>query len=302
MDHKLILFDRVEMIRTVITKYQEENFYLAFSGGKDSLVVHHLLDLALPGNQIPRVFINTGIEYDSLVELVKTMAKADKRFRIYPAGVNIAQMLEKKGYPFKSKEHSRRLKTFQLSGLCKSVQSYLTGLRGDNKASKFICPSVLKYQFDEGFNIKVSDDCCNQLKKNPSRRYEREFRKPIRITGLRTAEGGQRANRTECVVLDAKTGKLKNFKPINPCNDEFIDWFIEEQGIKLCELYYPPFNFKRTGCKGCPYSIEIQEQLTLMEMYLPNERKQCERVWEPVYKEYRRLGYRLDKDEQLKLF
>ena len=71
MDNELILFDRLEVIRLTIEKYGEENFYLSFSGGKDSTVVHHLLDMAVPGNRIPRVFSNTGIEYNAIVEYVR---------------------------------------------------------------------------------------------------------------------------------------------------------------------------------------------------------------------------------------
>jgi hypothetical protein len=36
-----------------------------------------------------------------------------------------------------------------------------------------------------------------------------------------------------------------------------------------------------------------------MERLLPAERKQCEYIWKPVYEEYRRLGYRLRKDETI---
>ena len=83
---------------------------------------------------------------------------------------------------------------------------------------------------------------------------------------------------------------------------EWEDWFIQEYNIQLCELYYPPYNFERTGCKGCPYNIRIQEELALLEKYLPEERKQCEYLWHPVYEEYRRIGYRLTSEEQTKLF
>ena len=62
-ENEFLLEDRIGVIRDTINKWGEENFYLSFSGGKDSTVVHHLLDMALPNNRIPRVFINTGIEY-----------------------------------------------------------------------------------------------------------------------------------------------------------------------------------------------------------------------------------------------
>lgn len=40
----------------------------------------------------------------------------------------------------------------------------------------------------------------------------------------------------------------------------------------------------------------------LMDEAVPNERKQCEILWKPVYEEYRRIDYRLTKSEQIKLF
>lgn len=32
-----------------------------------------------------------------------------------------------------------------------------------------------------------------------------------------------------------------------------------------------------------------------MEKYLPDEKRQCELIWGPVYDEYRRIKYRLIK-------
>lgn len=66
-DNELLLQDRIEKIQQIISKYGEENFYLSFSGGKDSTVLSALLDMALPDNKIPRVYANTGyrIEHDT---------------------------------------------------------------------------------------------------------------------------------------------------------------------------------------------------------------------------------------------
>ena len=41
-----------------------------------------------------------------------------------------------------------------------------------------------------------------------------------------------------------------------------------------------------------------QKQLDIMEELLPNEKKQCELIWKPVYDEYRRIDYRLRKEEK----
>ena len=80
MDNETLLFDRLEMIKTTINKYGEDKFYISFSGGKDSTVLHYLVDMALPNNKIPRVFSNTGVEHRKIVEFVKSLAENDKRF------------------------------------------------------------------------------------------------------------------------------------------------------------------------------------------------------------------------------
>lgn len=43
-DFELTLWDRLEMIRAVLQTVPYENIYLSFSGGKDSTVLHHMLD------------------------------------------------------------------------------------------------------------------------------------------------------------------------------------------------------------------------------------------------------------------
>lgn len=283
------------MIRKTIEKYGEENFYISFSGGKDSTVLHHLIDEAIPGNKMPRVFINTGIEYEFIRKYVIDLKQKDGRFVIFNSNVNITKMLHDKGYPFKSKEHSCKLSMFQKKGTeTKSVSKYI------NEKS-FGCPDILKYQFTDEFDLKISDRCCYELKKHPIQRYEKETGRNISILGLRMGEGGQRANHEGCTVFD-RNHSLKKFKPLNPCSDEFIEWYLHKRNIKLCSLYSPPYNFKRTGCKGCPYAIDLQDQLEVMEKYFPNERKQCELIWKPVYQEYRRIGYRLKKIEESRLF
>lgn len=63
-ENEFLLQDRISKIKSINEQYDlENNAYLSFSGGKDSTVLHYLLDEALPENKIPRLFLNTGIEY-----------------------------------------------------------------------------------------------------------------------------------------------------------------------------------------------------------------------------------------------
>lgn len=293
IDNDLMLLDRIQKIQAINEQYDLlKNAYLSFSGGKDSTILHYLIDLALPNNSIPRVFINTGIEYKMLVNFVKDLAIHDDRIKIIAPSNNIKETLNKYGYPFKSKQHSHNLEIYwrnkENNEYNLSLKRYL-GIIESNTI--FRCPKKLQYQFTKEFNLKCSDQCCNKLKKEPVGIWQKENNRTITLTGMRKEEGGQRAS-INCIVTN-KENKLLKFHPLLVVTEEWEEWFIKNQNIKLCDLYYEPYNFKRTGCKGCPFSLDLQKQLTIMETYLPNEREQCEAIWKPVYNEYRRIKYRL---------
>lgn len=293
-DYELLEIDRIAKIQSINKQYDlENNAYLSFSGRKDSTVLHYLLDLALPNNKIPRVFINTGIEYLEIVKFVKGLAANDDRFVLISPTKNIKNILEEYGYPFKSKEHSQRIYEFNRNSKAPFLKRYITGIDKNGNSTIFKCPKKLLYQFEERGKYKYSHMCCFKLKKEPAVKWQKENNKSIVITGMKRVEGGNRVN-INCIVT-SKSNKLKKFHPLTVVTDEWEDWFIETHNIKLCKLYYPPFNFKRTGCKGCPFAPDLQHILDIMERLLPAEKAQCEKLWAPVYEEYRCIGYRLRK-------
>lgn len=288
---EFILVDRIQKIKQIITEYGEDNFYISFSGGKDSTVLSALVDMALPNNQIPRVYADTGIELNMIRDFVLEMQKTDNRIVIIKPSIPIKSMLERDGYPFKSKKHAKKLGTYQRNGWTKTTQDYLYP---SNECKRFACPKILRYQFSEDFKLKVDYKCCVNLKEKPLYEWQKENHRQIAIIGIMKSEGGIRA-KGKCLAFNNK--KLKAFQPLIPVTKEWEDWFIDEYNIKICDIYKPPYNFDRTGCKGCPFNIHIQRELDILEKYFPNERKQCELIWKPVYDEYRRLGYRLKKED-----
>lgn len=303
-DNELLLQDRIEKIRQVISKYGEKTFYLSFSGGKDSTVLSWLIDYALPNNTIPRVYADTGIEYNMIRDFVFDIQKKDDRIVIIKPTVPIKQMLEKDGYPFKSKQHAQYVMKYQAKGFdYRSVRSYTK--KENTLSGKPIfrpCPKKLMYQFTEENTLKISDMCCFRLKEEPLQKWQEQNNKKYSILGIMREEGGRR-NNAQCLAFTGKN--LKKFQPLAPVTKEWENWLIEKYNIKICDIYKPPYNFTRTGCKGCPFAIDLQHNLDVMEEYFPNERKQCEIIWKPVYDEYRRIGYRLkpiSKYKQLTIF
>ena len=293
-DFEFLLSDRIQKIKSINEMYDlKSNSYISFSGGKDSTVLSRLVDLALPDNNIPRLFIDTGIEYTKIVSYVRKMSETDSRITVIRPAKNIRNILEEYGYPFKSKEHSLYVSIYQNSGETRTIKRYL----GKADKENFLCPEKLKYQFTDSFRLKVSNKCCTKLKKEPAEKWARENSRPITLTGMRNDEGGLRKTLTACTVFDET--RLRKFHPLLVVDEKWIDTFIERYNVRLCDLYYPPFNFRRTGCKGCPFSVNLGEQLETMAILLPSEKKQCEGIWKPVYDEYRRIGFRLRRYEQL---
>lgn len=299
LDYDFILQDRIAKIQSIDIQYDlKNNSYIAFSGGKDSFVLSELIDMALPGNKIPRVFSNTGIEYIDIVKFVKEKAKHDDRFVIMNQDLNIKKTLNQYGYPFKSKEHSQRVdearKSYKKHGyLLDYLYRYKEGIKdyvnknGETKHKMMVCPSKLKYQFEKDCNLNISKMCCDKLKKRLGTIYQKQSGKKITITGMRKEEGGNR------IQLSCLSHNNTKFNPLSVISDEWEEEFIKRNDIKLCKLYYPPYNFKRTGCVGCPYNKNLQNDLNILYELLPNEYKQCLHIWKPIYDEYIRIGFRL---------
>ena len=65
-----------QRIREWVSEYGEDGVYVAFSGGKDSTVLLHIVRSLYPN--IEGVFANTGNEFPEIVQFVR---KQEKLFR-----------------------------------------------------------------------------------------------------------------------------------------------------------------------------------------------------------------------------
>ena len=288
-EYEFLLMDRSQKIQSIVNKYGEENFYVSFSGGKDSTVLSWLVDYALPDNKIPRVFADTGIELKMVRDFALSKVTTDERFVAIKPSVPITAMLKEEGYPFKSKAHAKWVWQYQTKGMRQPIHNYLHDDQRDKDLYR-PCPKILRYQFTPEFNLKVSDHCCLKMKEEPLMKWQKEHHKTTAIVGVMREEGGRR-QKSACLMFSGK--KLKSFQPMVVVTKDWEDWLIDKYDIDICPIYKPPYNFERTGCKGCPFALHLQNELDVLEKYFPKERKQAETIWKPVYDEYRRIHYRL---------
>lgn len=283
-ENEFLLQDRITKIQSVMKQYGQENFCISFSGGKDSCVLSKLVDLALPDNNIPRVYADTGIDWKVIHDFVLDLQKKDDRIQIIKPSVPIKQMLETDGYPFKSKKHSEFVGTYQRNGSMDNLiglQHYThTSDDGKNWTSINSCPKKLLYQFTPEFKLKVSDKCCKRLKEDPINNWQKENNIPYIMIGLMREEGGRRFS-AKCLAFKGKD--LKAFQPLVVLSKDWEDWFISEYNIQLPDLYYPPYNFTRTGCKGCPFNLHLQKDLDIIAEFFPRERESSVKSFGNLY-------------------
>lgn len=79
-------------------------------------------------------------------------------------------------------------------------------------------------------------------------------------------EGGRKGRSVLVGVRAEESAKRSHYQMVEACQRNhqhlirpLLDWkwgdvwgFLHSQNIKHCELYDPPYNFKRIGCIGCP--------------------------------------------------
>ena len=180
-ENEFLLQDRITKIKSINEQYDlENNSYISFSGGKDSTVLHYLIDEALPDNKIPRVYADTYLDYKKLRQFVFSLKEKDERIKVVTHGLNIKQNLEENGYPFKSKIHSC-LVNYRQQGKETDYLSFYFG-KTDEYVGKAThrCPKKLQYMYDfKGFNI--SDNCCLSMKESPMKKWQKENNKSIYI-------------------------------------------------------------------------------------------------------------------------
>lgn len=179
----LPLSDKIRMTEYRIRQWYEAfdgDVYVSFSGGKDSTVLLDIARRLYP--DIEAVFVNTGLEYPS----VRKFALSKENVTQLRPSMNFRDVVIKYGYPIISKEVAQTVyKVKKSKSENKTVLYRMKKLDGkatdkNGNLSRYNIPQW-KFLLDAPFNI--SHLCCDIMKENPSKRYEKETQKrPIIAT------------------------------------------------------------------------------------------------------------------------
>ena len=228
-----------QRIKEYIT-FCDKKVYISFSGGIDSVVLLDLVREDYPDTAA--VYIDTGLEYPENREFVKTI---DNVIVIKPK-MTFKQVIEKYGYPVISKEIALTIEYAR-----KGSQWAIDRLNGLHKWGNHI-----KYKFLLDSDFKISPKCCDIMKKQPVRAFEKETGL-IPIVGTMAAEGGQRLSaylKKGCNSFDSK--RIMS-TPIGFWTKRDIWEYIRENQIKYSFIYDK--GYSRTGCMFCMFGINQEK-------------------------------------------
>lgn len=238
--------------------------YVSFSGGKDSTVMMHLIDqwLKMTGYPpVPYVFNNTTNEHQEILDFVKTFG--DKVEWIRPH-MTFAQSLLKNGYPVISKSQAMAISRYRNTKREDQKVYRLTGIKKDGTKGNVGVISK-KWHFVVDAPFKVTEQCCEVLKKLPVKKYERRTkRRPI--IGTMAEESNTR--RVQYIkdggCITWKEGK-EMCKPLSIFTEKDIWDIIKRDKIEICSIYFDQeingvkvTGEKRTGCAYCAFGCHLE--------------------------------------------
>jgi len=226
--------------------------HVAFSGGKDSTVLLHLVRSKFP--EVPAVFVSTGLEYPEILDFVKTIENVTWVKPKMPFN----KVVEKHGYPVGSKRTSRSLSALQ-NPTEKNAATRNLVLTGMNRAGNF-CKSFKMAKrwhklIDSG--IRCSDKCCDVIKKEPIKRYVKEMGTAAYVGTM----AGESTNRKMwylkqgCNSFDSKEPKSM---PLSFWMEEDIWEYLRTYDVPYSKIY--DMGEKRTGCMFCMFGVQMEKQ------------------------------------------
>ena len=262
-------------------KINRKDYYLSYSGGKDSHFLYWFIKEYLHDTDIEIVGVNTYMEHHEILQRMKNNCDIVLLPKMKPFEIK-----EKYGIPCFSKSQDYFIECFQNGSKAPSILArfYGTSVSWHNVSKK-----ARKYVLN-GKAHKISPKCCKYLKKEPFRSYEKvSGKKPI--LGVRSSESKMRqAQYKSCFTKD------KKFTPIHDLTDEMLEKIIQKYNIEVPEVYK---YISRTGCMGCPYGSykgECEKELALIT---PNQKKF---VCEYFKESYEVLGINTEVHQQTDIY
>jgi len=297
------------MIKTERNLDDYEKVIVSISGGADSDIVLDMIERVGHEGQAEYVWFDTGMEYQATKDhLVFLEEKYGIKIKRLPAIVPAPLGCKTFGVPFISKEVSERINNLQRHNFdwkdapfevlvekyprCKAALRWWCNEKGDKSGFNVKNIKWLKeFLMAHPPTFSVSPNCCNGAKKNVVKRYIKEEMKEhsvLEVTGLRRAEGGQRATTYSSCFSEKSEKREAHFRPIFYLTDAVKAEYEQLFDIKHSACY-ETYGLKRTGCACCPFGSRWEEELRAAEQHEPKLHKAAWGVFGDSYEYHRKF-------------
>lgn len=309
----------------------------SISGGSDSDIMLDIIATLDVEKKVKYVFFDTGIEYqatkDHLDEQEKKYGITIERMR---AKTPVPLGCRKHGLPFWSKyvsEHIERLQRYDFKWEDKPFDELYKEYPKCKAALRWWCNDFAEKVGKDGkpvkskFNInyirglkefmlanpppfKISNKCCKGAKKDNAKAFLQTHEADLNMVGIRKAEGGARATAYKTCFDNAKDGETwDNYRPIFWYSDKDKEYYNQFFHVKHSACYCK-YGLKRTGCAGCPFGKDFENELKVIEEYEPKLYKAVNNIFGASYEytrqflEFRKNLYEVDgvKYQQTTIF
>lgn len=272
------------IIVTYAKLQQYQKILCAVSGGSDSDILIDLCQKYDSANKITYVFFDTGLEFEATKE---HLAYLEQRYGIKIRRIRAIKPVpiccQMYGQPFLSKQVSEwieRLQRHNFGWEDEPLETLIQRYPSCRAALRWWCNDFERREKESSFNIgynqylkefmianppqfRISNKCCYYAKKKVAKQFKEEEKFDLNIYGVRKAEGGARKSAYKTCFTNNNDG-CDEYRP--------IFWYLADTK-KIYESHYniqnsrcySMYGLKRTGCAGCPYSKNFEEELKVMQ-------------------------------------
>lgn len=240
------------------------NVSVSFSGGKDSAVLLWLARQVDPS--IPAVFVNTGLEYPE----VSGLAKRTPNTIVVRPKTPFHHVIRDFGWPVISKKVARGISVLR-NPTDKNQNIWRLYDQGVNRFGRPVngFKVAKRWRFLVDAPFKISDRCCQIMKKDPMARYEKETGRAAMV-GTMAADSKAREKvylQTGCNAFDAKHPRSM---PMGFWTETDVLEALRRHDIPYPSVYgnivesaagRPQFDgVHSTGCLFCVFGLHMEGQ------------------------------------------
>lgn len=262
LKEKIMLTKR--RIHEWVKEFGENGCYVSFSGGKDSTVLLDIVRGLYP--EITAVFVDTGLEYPEIRQFVKTFDNVT----ILRPKKSFKEVINDYGYPIISKEVSEcvdQARKAITTGKCTYRLEKLEGTARDKDGNLSIY-NMPKWKFLLEAPFKISNKCCNIMKKSPAKQYHKDTGK-VPIIGTMAEESRLRQEQYLRQGCNGFNNKIPTSTPMAFWTEQDVLQYLYETKIPYASVYgeikvdekgkYYTTGCQRTGCMFCGFGCHLEK-------------------------------------------